>query len=120
MGLDSILAAAPAHLPIELYLHLEPGVEAEPQDRPGVRVHRVRDAGPDSLAAALEDRDWSDWQVWAGAESAALRAVRRRLKDFGIPRAATDVQAYWVRGRRMGKARDPETGRRSAGGAAPA
>lgn len=120
-AIDSILAAAPAHLPIELYLHLEPGADAaaEPQDRPGVRVHRVRDAGPGALAAALEDRDWSGWQVWAGAESAALRAVRRRLKESGVPRAVTDVQAYWVRGRRMGKARDPETGRRSAGGAAP-
>lgn len=111
-AIDSILAAAPTHVPIELYLHLEPAAESvpEPQAHPRLRVHRVQGTGPDSLAAALEERDWSGWQAWAGAESAALKVVRRRLKEFGFPRAVTDVQAYWVRGRRMGKARDPESG----------
>lgn len=36
--------------------------------------------------------------AWMGAEAAALRPVRRRLRDLGIPAEAVDLDGYWRRG----------------------
>lgn len=110
-GINGILDAVPAELPIELYLELH-----DENDRliplgshPRLRVHWVPRQGPTSLAAALEARDWSDWYAWLAPESGSLKHLRTRLKDeFGFPKSETYGQAYWIHGKSMGKRRgDP-------------
>jgi len=36
--------------------------------------------------------------AWMGAEAAALRPVRRRLRDLGLPTESVDLDGYWRRG----------------------
>lgn len=36
--------------------------------------------------------------AWMGAEAAALRPVRRRLRDLGLPAESVDLDGYWRRG----------------------
>lgn len=108
-GLARIITAIPEEAAIELYLE-----EHNPSDRdiplpshPGMRTHWVPRRGRDSLAAALEARDWSNWYAWATPESATLKRLRLRLRDeFGFPKQAVHALAYWVEGRAMGKQRD--------------
>ncbi len=122
-GLAGIVAALPHEVPIELYLE-----QHSPEDRlipfpehPRMRTHWVPRTGPDSLADAVEARDWSDWHAWATPESASLKRLRTRLRDeFGFPKSEMHVQAYWIEGRAMGKLRDDESGRGSASTASPA
>ncbi|MGC4934519.1 ABC transporter ATP-binding protein/permease [Gordonia sp. DT30] len=118
-AINSIVATVPHHIPIEIYLE-----EHDPADRdiplnshPRQRLHWVRRTDASALAAALEDRDWSDWYAWAGPESNSLKEIRKRLKTFGFPRSETHVQAYWAQGKAMGKERDPDA--EGADGAAP-
>jgi NADPH-dependent ferric siderophore reductase len=57
------------------------------------------------LAAAVDDVDWpaavgaSDVQVFAHGERESIKAVRRVLRDRGVPREAISISAYWARGR---------------------
>lgn len=113
-AIRTILAEVPDEIPIELYLE-----EHDPLDRtlpigthPRLRIHWVKPVDATSVAGALETRDWSDWYLWAGPEGNALKEIRKRIKEFGFPKSETHVQAYWSRGKAMGKDRDP--------GAAPA
>jgi ATP-binding cassette subfamily B protein IrtA len=111
-GLAGIVAALPPDVPIELYLE-----EHHPDDRlipfpehPRLRTHWVPRSGRESLARAIEVRDWSNWYVWTTPESASLKHLRSRLRDeFGFPKSEIHSQAYWVEGRAMGKQRDGET-----------
>ena len=69
-------------------------------------MHWVDRADETSLAAAIEDRDWSDWYAWAGIEASSLKVLRKRLKEaFGFPKADVHAQAYWNSGRAMGSRR---------------
>lgn len=52
------------------------------------------------LGSALE-RGVPDW-AWVALESGPTRAARRALLEAGVPKAALQSQAYWVRGRSMG------------------
>lgn len=107
-AINTILAAVPHHVAIELYLE-----QHHPDDllipltrHPLARVHWVPRTSESSFAEALEARDWSDWYAWAGPESASLKHIRARLKDeFGFPKSDVYAQAYWVHGRSMGKNR---------------
>lgn len=87
-AINSVLTVIPHTIPVEVYLE-----EHHPDDsaipltpHPLMRIHRpVRD-DETSLAAAIEDRDWSNWYAWATPESASLKHVRTRLKEFGFPK----------------------------------
>ncbi|WP_238997577.1 SIP domain-containing protein, partial [Mycolicibacterium sp. CBMA 361] len=75
-------------------------------EHPRLTAHRVARRGDESLAAAIESRDWSDWHVWAGPEAGALKRLRTRLRDeFGFPKQEIHAQAYWTEGRAMGSNR---------------
>ncbi|MEP9415434.1 ABC transporter ATP-binding protein/permease [Gordonia sp. VNQ95] len=109
-AINSIIAAVPDDIPIEAYLE-----QHDPADRdlaivthPRLRLRWVGRADASSLAMALENRDWSNWYAWAGPESASLKEIRKRLKEFGFPRSEIHAQAYWARGKAMGTDRSPE------------
>ncbi len=98
----------PADVPVELYLeqHDEADLLIPMPAHPRLRTHWAPRRGPSSLAAAIEDRGWSDWYAWLGPESASLKHLRARLRDeFGFPKAEMHAQAYWIYGRAMGKLR---------------
>lgn len=109
-AINSILATVPHEVPLEVYLE-----EHEPDDHlipltshPRAHIHWVPRRGPESLAAAIEDRDWSNWYAWLGPESGSLKHLRTRLREgFGFPKTEMYVQAYWVEGKEMGKSRGP-------------
>ncbi len=62
-----------------------------------------------ALAAAIEDRDWSNWAAWAGPEAGSLKHLRKRMRDvFGFPKSDLQAQAYWTQGREMGSRRDTD------------
>ncbi|WP_306358279.1 MULTISPECIES: ABC transporter ATP-binding protein/permease [unclassified Nocardia] len=108
-AINSILAAVPPQVAIEVYLekHHDDDLLIPLTEHPRARVHWVPRTSENSLAAALEARDWSNWYAWAGPESKSLKHIRARLKDdFGFPKSDVYAQAYWVHGRSMGKERD--------------
>lgn len=62
-----------------------------------------------SLAQALSGRDWSGWYAWITAESTSTRHARTVLqREHGLNKATLHAQAYWIRGRGMGKSRTLE------------
>lgn len=117
-AINSILAALPADVDVELYLE-QHRIEDELipiADHPRRKLHRVQRIDEASLAAAIEERDWSDWYAWLAGEAGSLKHLRKRLRDtFGFPKADMYAQAYWTYGRAMGSRRGPrepmETGR---------
>lgn len=96
-------------IPIEIYLGVEHDDDRSipvPQQA-NVRVHWVDVTDDDSLARAIENRDWSQWKAYLIPESGMLRPVKKRLQDeFGFPRSEIGGQAYWKRGKQMGTSRD--------------
>ena len=108
-GISQILATIPAEVPVELYLE-----EHHPDDRliplhshPRLSVHWVHRDSPESMAEAIEARDWSNWSSWAAHESGSLKRLRTRLRDdFGFPKSESYQIAYWIEGRAMGKKRE--------------
>ncbi|WP_269811955.1 ABC transporter ATP-binding protein/permease [Nocardia acididurans] len=107
-AINTVLAAVPSHVPIEVYLeqHDAEDLLIPLTEHPLARVHWVRRDSEESVAAALEARDWSNWYGWAGMESKSLKHIRARLKEeFGFPKSEFYSQAYWMHGRAMGKAR---------------
>lgn len=107
-ALNGILAVLPAEIPVELYLELHDQADLEiPRGtHPRLRTHWVPRHGEDSLAAAIECRDWSDWTVWAAPESGTMKHLRTRLREeFGFPKSEFHARAYWYEGRAFGKRR---------------
>ncbi|MFT4236018.1 MAG: ATP-binding cassette domain-containing protein [Microbacterium sp.] len=138
---SSIMRTVPADIPIEAYIEQHSSEDAliPLADHPRASIHWVPRDGTESLAAAIEARDWSDWHAWVTPETGSLKHLRTRLKDeFGFPKAELHAQAYWVEGRAMGKdravpeaeslrqaqgprqAQEPEPALRQAQGPAPA
>ncbi|MBB4920819.1 ABC transporter ATP-binding protein/permease [Streptosporangium saharense] len=120
-AINGIVTALPDDVEIELYLekqHEED--ELIPlASHPGLRVRWVSRDGETSMAAALDDRDWSNWYAWAATEAGSLKHLRKTLRDgFGFPKADTYAQAYWTYGRAMGSLR--RTGEEEAPKQAPA
>lgn len=111
-AINSILAVLPAEVEVEVYLerHCDADELIPLTDHPRRRLHWVTRTDDTALAAAIEDRDWSNWSAWAGPEANALKPLRKRLRDtFGFPKTELHAQAYWTRGREMGSSRDDET-----------
>ncbi len=110
-GINGIIGVVPDDVPIELYLerHDENDALIPLARHPRLRVHWVARRDEKSLAAAIENRDWSDWHAWATPEAATLKNVRVRLRDeFGFPKSEIHAQAYWNAGRAMGVQRVTE------------
>ena len=54
----------------------------------------------DYLARAVDGVDWREGvQVFAHGERESIKAVRRVLKERGVPREAISISGYWARGR---------------------
>jgi len=110
-GINGIIGVVPDDIPVEVYLE-----QHDDNDRliplaqhPRLRVHWVDRRDEKSLAAAIENRDWSDWYAWATPEAGTLKHVRTRLRDdFGFPKSVIHAQAYWSAGRAMGTRRGDE------------
>jgi ATP-binding cassette, subfamily B, bacterial IrtA/YbtP len=119
-GINGIVGTVPDDVPIETYL-----AQHDDSDRliplaqhPRLRVHWVSRRDETSLAAAIENRDWSNWYAWATPEATTLKHVRTRLRDdFGFPKSEIHAQAYWSAGRAMGIQRGDEPA--SSGSVAP-
>jgi ATP-binding cassette subfamily B protein IrtA len=110
-GINGIIGVVPDDVPIETYLEQHDDNDALiPLARhPRLQVHWVNHRDEKSLAAAIENRDWSDWYAWAAPEATTLKHVRTRLRDeFGFPKSEIHAQAYWSAGRAMGIRRGDE------------
>ncbi|BBX45403.1 iron ABC transporter ATP-binding protein/permease IrtA [Mycobacterium cookii] len=110
-GINGIIGVVPEEVPIEVYLeqHDDNDTLIPLTRHPRLRVHWVTRRDEKSLAAAIENRDWSDWYAWATPEATALKHVRSRLRDdFGFPKSEIHAQAYWSAGRAMGTRRGDE------------
>lgn len=111
-GMNGIIGVVPDDVRIEMYLeqHDDRDVLIPIAPHPRLRVHWVARRDEKSLAAAIENRDWSNWYAWATPEAAVLKHVRTRLRDeFGFPKSEIHAQAYWSAGRAMGTRRGDET-----------
>ena len=92
---------------VYLEQHDERDVQLPLPSGPNIEARWV-DELPDGqgLAQAISGRDWTGWYAWVTAESLATRRARTPLeREFGLNRATLHAQAYWVRGRAMGKSR---------------
>ncbi len=113
-AINSIVAALPPDVDVEVYLerHCDSDELIPLTEHPRGRVHWVTRTDDTSLAAAIEDRDWSNWSAWAGPEAGALKHLRKRLKDtFGFPKAELKAQAYWRSLIHLGRCRRHPLGR---------
>jgi ATP-binding cassette, subfamily B, bacterial IrtA/YbtP len=110
-GMNGIVGVVPDDIPIEMYLeqHDDNDTLIPLAQHPRLQVHWVSRRDEKSLAAAIENRDWSDWYAWATPEATTLKHVRTRLRDeFGFPKSEVHAQAYWSAGRAMGTRRGDE------------
>lgn len=110
IAINSIIAVVPEDIPIELYLeqHAAQDRDLPLNSHPRLNVTWVHRSDASTLASALQVRDWSNWYAWTAPESGSLKEIRKRLKDFGFPRAEIHAQAYWVQGKAMGTDRGPD------------
>lgn len=107
-ALNSLVRALPPTIPTRLLLaayHSDD--QAIPLAAPPEAVTWIRPTRPVSLAAAVEEADWTGWHAWAAVEGAALRPLRSRLKELGFARDQLRAQAYWLSGRAMGTTHRP-------------
>lgn len=90
--------------------HSEYDVEVPLPKGPNIQAHWVKELPNGSaLAQALSGRDWTGWYAWVTAETVATRQAKTLLQnEFGLNRSTLHSQAYWVRGRAMGKSRSLE------------
>jgi ATP-binding cassette subfamily B protein IrtA len=110
-GMNGIIEVVPEDVPIEMYLeqHDDNDMLIPIAPHPRLHVHWISRRDDKSLAAAIENRDWSDWYAWATPEATTLKQVRTRLRDeFGFPKSEIHAQAYWSAGRSMGTRRGDE------------
>lgn len=57
-----------------------------------------------ALVEALSGGDYRGWSAWVAAETRVTRLVRTALQvDHGQNRESMHTQAYWIRGRAMGR-----------------
>ena len=108
-AIHALASSIPPEHPVVVYLeqHDERDVELPLPEGPNIEARWV-DELPDGqgLAQAIFGRDWTGWYAWVTAESLATRRARTPLeREFGLNRATLHAQAYWVRGRAMGKSR---------------
>jgi ATP-binding cassette, subfamily B, bacterial IrtA/YbtP len=111
-GMNGIIGVVPDDVPIDMYLELHDDSDTliPLAAHPRLQVHWVSRRDEKSLAAAIENRDWSNWYAWATPEATTLKHIRTRLRDeFGFPKSEIHAQAYWSAGRAMGTRRGDVT-----------
>jgi len=111
-GMNGIIGTVPDDVLIEMYLerHDDNDTLIPIAAHPRLRVHWVSRRDEQTLANAIESRDWSNWYAWATPEATTLKHVRKRLRDaFGFPKSEVHAQAYWSAGREMGTTRGGES-----------
>ena len=107
-AINSILAVLPPDVDVEVYLerHCDADELLPLTDHPRRRLRWVHRIDETTLAAAIEERDWSNWYAWVGCEAGSGKHLRKRLRDtFGFPKSDVHAQAYWSQGRAMGRRR---------------
>lgn len=107
-GINAILAELPETAAVEVVLE-----QFHDEDRlipvaehPGATVRWVPTTGANTLANALDSRDWSNWYAWLTGETAAVKQARVRLKELGFPKTDVHGRAYWSKGKAMGTDRE--------------
>lgn len=103
--------AAPASCRAEVVMLAEPGGSLPRAERDHgwtlVDPWAPQSQHLEAIDRALEALASTTW-AWVALESALTRTVRRHLMNAGLARRAIQHQAYWVRGRAMGIAADPD------------
>lgn len=108
-AIHALATSVPPTSPVEVYLekHSEHDLDLPLPDGPNVTARWVEEL-PDgqALAQAIAGRDWTGWYAWVTAESLSTRRARTPLqREYGLNRSTLHAQAYWIRGRAMGKSR---------------
>lgn len=111
-AIRALAKAIPEEVPVVIFLEQHTDADAQVDLPQGQNISAAWvDELPDgqALVQALGSRDWSDWYAWVTAESTATRHVRTLLqRDHHLSRATLHAQAYWVKGRAMGKTQETE------------
>lgn len=108
-AINTIIEAIDSEIEIIVYLGVDhrEDIEIPICAHPRLTIHRIPMRTRESLAQAIEPRDFSGWRAYLIPEASALRSVRKRLSDeFGFPRSHISAQAYWKAGKNMGLTRD--------------
>ena len=105
----SLAEAIPDSSPVVIFLekHNQADTLLPLPEGENITAHWVESL-PDgqALAQAISGGDWADWYVWVTAETVATRRAKTLLmQNFEFNRSSLHAQAYWVRGRAMGKSR---------------
>lgn len=105
----SLAEAIPGSSPVVIFLekHNQADTLLPLPEGENITAHWVESL-PDgqALAQAISGGDWADWYVWVTAETVATRRAKTLLmQNFEFNRSSLHAQAYWVRGRAMGKSR---------------
>jgi ATP-binding cassette subfamily B protein IrtA len=106
-AIRAVAATVPEDSEVIIYLekHSDADSDVPLPEGPNITAAWI-DEIPDgqTLAQALSGRDWSDWYAWVTAETTATRHARTVLqREHNLSRATLHAQAYWVRGKGMGK-----------------
>ncbi|WP_301546956.1 ABC transporter ATP-binding protein/permease [Gordonia sp. X0973] len=106
-GIVTIIKAADPAVPVRVYLEYthDDDRDLPLPDHPKLTVTWV--PGTDdarALVDALGTESFRGWKSFVAAETTATRLVRSRLQlEDGHNKATMHAQAYWIRGRAMGK-----------------
>lgn len=108
-AIHALAASIPAEHSVVVYLeqHDERDVDLPLPQGPNITAQWVEEL-PDGqgLAQAIAGQDWTGWYAWVTAESLATRRARIPLeREHALNKATLHAQAYWVKGRAMGKSR---------------
>ncbi|MBY0794745.1 siderophore-interacting protein [Corynebacterium parakroppenstedtii] len=112
-AISSIVSSLPPDVPVDIIMeaHRDTDRELPFPSRPQINVTWVPSRADDrALVNALDNHNYRGWHTWVAAEMKATRLVRSNLRDLHDQNRATmHAQAYWVRGRAMGKKLDVPT-----------
>lgn len=105
----TLLDALPAEAGAQVHLEVGgPGDEIPLTSKASITVswhHRSPDVFGEELYAAATRATIADgYQVWVACEASAMRRIRRRLLDDGVPRASLVTRGYW----RLGESDHPD------------
>lgn len=106
-AISSIAATIPPEHQVVVYLERHsPADEQIPlPEGPNITAAWV-DELPDgqALVQAIACHDWTDWYAWVTGETVSTRHAKTLLqREHDLNRATLHSQAYWIRGRAMGK-----------------
>lgn len=106
-AITTAIEAVPRDVPVRVFLeHTNDGDRSAPiPEHPDLSVTWVRSQDDSrALVDALGDTDYRGWKVWTASETTATRLVRTYLqREQGHNKGTLFAQAYWIRGRGMGK-----------------